>query len=234
MNIHVCMYVNIYVYIYVHIFSLITSYICIRLWIKTPCCCGPPLLPAFVAASCYKPFAANFSRLWLNIVPQGSALLLAGLSRSGLSQNTPFCYKPMSRNGRPSLFWTLCFWFAAICISIYTPWESTPFASRWSCVNTLLAPASWTARSCVDGIWAVATTPTWCYASGLSWLGDSPKWPLRFAAKWGSSWSLRLKISHPEAQNSPTALCNMAYGHKNLKTWVLLASGLHYTEGPIG
>ena len=49
---------------------------------------GPaPLLQAFVAAGCFKPFVADFSRLRLDISPQGSALFFGGLLQRALSQN---------------------------------------------------------------------------------------------------------------------------------------------------
>ena len=54
----------------------------IGLWIKTSCCRAPPVFQAFVAAGCFLTLCADFSRRWLNILPQGSALLLEACRRT--------------------------------------------------------------------------------------------------------------------------------------------------------
>ena len=128
--IHACMYSCMHACMYVCSFVCICIYIYIYIRIhigggsKPRVVAGrplPPLLQIFVAAGCNKPFVADVSRLCLNTLPQGFALFFwGGLLRRGLSQNTPVCYKPMSRNGRPSLLQTQCFWFAAIYTHVYT------------------------------------------------------------------------------------------------------------------
>ena len=75
---------------------------------KLPVVAGPPvppLLQAFVAAGCCKP---DFSRLWSNTLPQGSALFW-GFVAEGFVAEHPVCYKAVSRKAaqawyRPNVF----------------------------------------------------------------------------------------------------------------------------------
>ena len=57
---------------------------------------SPPLLQAFVAASRSKPFVADFSRLQLNILPQGSALFF-GVCRRRAPSVTSLCREMVAR-----------------------------------------------------------------------------------------------------------------------------------------
>ena len=86
------------VYIYTLYLSLslhIYIYICIDAYTygcgsKPRVVAGPPtpLLQAFVAAGCFERFVTDSSRLYLNMIPQGSALFWGGCS-GGLCRRTP-------------------------------------------------------------------------------------------------------------------------------------------------
>ena len=71
---------------------------------------GPPLYykPLSRPAIYFKPFVGDFLRLWLNILPQGSALFLGGCL-GGVCRRTPPSVTNLSQNGGPSLLQTQCF-----------------------------------------------------------------------------------------------------------------------------
>ena len=112
----VCMYIYIYICMYFYVLHVNTQncvfslslYKYIYIYIYTHGCGSKPSLVAghpSVTNLCRGPSVANPCRGPLCRVLKSGR----GLSRRGLSQNTPVCYKPLSRNGRPSPFQGQCF-----------------------------------------------------------------------------------------------------------------------------
>ena len=112
LDVYIYMYVYTYIYVYTHTdrhaHTYIHTYDVYMAVDQNPVVVSAPSVTSLCRGRLFRTLFRRFLAAMIKHIAPRWRFVLGGLSRRGLSQNTPVCYKPMSQNGRPSLLQTLC------------------------------------------------------------------------------------------------------------------------------